>query len=99
MRAMLCSCAALVALFLAAGKGAPDGTAAFAATFRDPPQAAGLTVYWIWPGPAVTRAGLDRDLENMAKAHISGATVLPIYPLSVDANQPFLSPEFLDLLA
>jgi hypothetical protein len=64
-----------------------------------------MTVYWIWHGPAVTRSGIDRDLQNMRRAHISGATVLPVYPLLPDddkrgiRNQPFLSPEFLEMLA
>jgi hypothetical protein len=61
-------------------------------------------MYWIWLGPAVTREGVDRDLENMRKAHISGAVLLPVYPLSDDdpakgiRNLPYLSPEFGDIL-
>ncbi len=72
--------------------------------FRDPPDRARMTVYWIWFGPAVTREGIDTDLENMRRARIGGTVLLPMYPLSPDdprkgiRNLPFLSPEFLDLL-
>jgi hypothetical protein len=64
-----------------------------------------MTVYWVWFGPAVTRAWIDRDLANMKRASISGATILPVYPLSTDdpakgiRNAPFLSEEFLNLVA
>jgi len=70
-------------------------------SFLDPPSSAGMTVYWFWFGPAITHEGIDRDLANMKKAHISGATILPVYPLSVNdeatgiRNHPFLSAEFL----
>jgi len=72
--------------------------------FRDPPDRARMTVYWIWFGPAVTREGIDTDLENMRRARIGGTVLLPMYPLSPDdpqkgiRNTPFLSAEFLDLL-
>src|ERR1043165_8879038 len=72
--------------------------------FLNPPDQARMTVYWIWFGPAVTREGIDTDLENMRRARIGGTVLLPMYPLSPDdsrkgiRNLPFLSPEFLDLL-
>ncbi|MCZ2077265.1 MAG: hypothetical protein HUU41_12955 [Bryobacteraceae bacterium] len=74
-------------------------------TFRNPPDDARMTMYWIWFGPAVTRESIDRDLANMKEAHIGGTVLLPVYPLSDDdpakgiRNLPFLSPEFLDILA
>ena len=61
-------------------------------------------MYWIWFGPAVTRDGIDRDLDHMRRAHISGGVLLPVYPLSEDdpargiRNLPFLSDGFLDVL-
>ena len=69
--------------------------------FLDPPASAGMTVYWIWFGPSVTKEGIDRDLANMRTAYISGATILPVYPLSAGdgphgiRNDRFLSEEFL----
>lgn len=66
--------------------------------FRDPPRDAAMTVYWIWFGPAVTRAEIDRDLDNMRRAGIGGTVLLPVYPLTEEGNLPFLSSEFLDIL-
>jgi hypothetical protein len=72
--------------------------------FRDSPRSTGMTVYWVWFGPAVTRAWIDRDLANMKRASVSGATILPVYPLSPDdpakgiRNAPLLSELFLRLI-
>jgi hypothetical protein len=49
--------------------------------FLDPPASAGMTVYWIWFGPSASKESIDRDLSNMRQAHISGATILPVYDL------------------
>jgi hypothetical protein len=74
------------------------------ARFADPPVEAGMTTYWIWFGPAMTREQIDRDLANMQQAHINGTVLLPMYPLSADdpakgiRNLPFLSAEYLDIL-
>jgi len=76
----------------------------FSTNFSDPPSKYGMTTYWIWFGPAITRNGIDQDLLNMKRAYISGVTILPVYPLALDdekrgiKNYPFLSPDFLDLL-
>lgn len=72
--------------------------------FADPPFDAGMKTYWIWFGAAVTREGLDRDLANMQRSHVSGTVLLPVYPLSDDdpargiRNLPFLSREYLAVL-
>jgi hypothetical protein len=92
----------VLAALLPAGPGARADE--WAARFRDPPAQVGMTAYWAWFGPAVSRDGIDRDLRNMHRAHVSGVTILPVYPLSADdprrgvRNTPFLSPEFLALL-
>jgi hypothetical protein len=73
--------------------------------FLNPPSSAGMAVYWIWFGPAITNEGIDRDLANMKSAHIAGVTILPVYPLAVNdelkgiRNLRFLSGEFLDRIA
>jgi len=54
------------------------------ARFLSPPPEAAMGTYWVWFGPAVAREGIDRDLVNMKQAHISGAVLLPVYPLSAD---------------
>lgn len=79
-------------------------TSGVAGLFGTPPAASGMSAYWVWFGPVVTRAGIDRDLDNMKQAHISGAVLLPMYPLSLDdqlagtKNLPFLSPGHLEML-
>ena len=69
-----------------------------ASSFAEPPREAGMSVYWIWFGPAQTREGIDSDLADMRASHISGTVLLPVYPLALDGNYPFLSPRFLDIL-
>ncbi|PYV16727.1 MAG: hypothetical protein DMG07_07240, partial [Acidobacteria bacterium] len=72
--------------------------------FRNPPDAARMTTYWIWPGPAVGKEGVERDLQNMRAAGIGGGVLLPIYPISLDdpargiRSLRYLSPEFLDVV-
>ena len=57
---------------------------------------------WWWFGPAVTPAGLDRELQAMHDAGLGGVEVQPVYPLVPDdrgrglVNHPFLSAPFLD---
>src|SRR5690242_17433918 len=95
----------LGALALCAGYPAYVRADEWTNRFQDPPASAGMTVYWIWFGPAITQEGIDRDLANMKAARISGATILTVYPLS-DNDEPkgvrnlrFLSEEFLQQIA
>lgn len=98
--------AAIAVMWLASTLAAPTLAAAddLPARFLNPPPEAGMTTYWCWFGPAVTRDMIDRDLANMKQAHISGTVLLPVYPLSADdpakgiRNLPFLSGEYLDIL-
>ena len=59
---------------------------------------------WWWFGPAVARAGLDREMQAMKAGGIGGFEVQPVYPVALDdpargfRNLPFLSSEFLDML-
>ena len=75
-----------------------------AARFKAPPAEAGMTIYWVWFGSAITEEMIDRDLANMKAAGISGTVLLPVYPMSLDdpatgvKNLRFLSPEYLAML-
>jgi hypothetical protein len=59
---------------------------------------------WWWFGPAVTPAGLEREMRLMKEGGIGGFEVQPTYPLALDdeaagiRNLPYLSPEFLEAL-
>jgi hypothetical protein len=74
--------------------------------FQTPPDDARIMVRWWWFGPAVDRAGIDRELAAMKAGGIGGFEVQPTYPLVLDnagANPPvknirWMSPEFLEML-
>lgn len=103
----------LVALLVSAMLGwthaqTPTGaasSAALAQVFASPPDDARVMMRWWWFGPAVTAAGLDRDLEAMKAAGLGGVEVQPVYPLALDDvapathTKPYLSPSFLESLA
>ncbi len=56
---------------------------------------------WWWPGSAVTREGITRQLEAFAAAGIGGVEITPIYGARGAEAQylPFLSPEWVEMLA
>ena len=57
---------------------------------------------WWWFGPAVTKAELLREMQQMKAGGIGGFEIQPVYPLALDDpqtgfhNEPYLSAEFLD---
>src|ERR1051326_8825066 len=53
---------------------------------------------WWWFGPSVTKPELEREMLAMKAAGIGGFEVQPVYPLEVEGNFRYLSPEFLDAL-
>jgi hypothetical protein len=83
---------------------AADPLAALRAAWREPPAAARPMMRWWWFGPAVTPAGLDRELQAMRDAGLGGVEVQPVYPLVPDdpgrgiVNLPYPSKPFLDAL-
>ncbi len=72
--------------------------------FQNPPDDSRIMMRWWWFGPAVTKAGIERELRQMKDAGIGGVEIQPVYPLALDdeskgiKNLRFLSPEFLDAL-
>ncbi len=83
------------------GDAAPS-LAALRRGFETPPDDARIMMRWWWFGPAVTRAGLERDLRQMKSGGIGGVEIQPVYPLALDdeasgiVTHPFLSDAFLD---
>src|SRR6266496_5896938 len=67
--------------------------------FEHPPDDARIMVRWWWFGPAVTKPELEREMRLMKDGGIGGFEVQPVYPLEVEGNSKYLSPEFLDCLA
>ena len=72
--------------------------------FRKPPEEAKVVLRWWWFGPAVTKAGLEREMKLMKAGGFGGFEVQPVYPLTLDdparglVNLRYLSPEFLDMV-
>ncbi len=53
---------------------------------------------WWWFGPSVVKPELEREMRAMKEGGIGGFEVQPVYPLEVEGNYPYLSPQFLDAL-
>jgi hypothetical protein len=66
--------------------------------FEQPPDDARMMVRWWWFGPAVTKAELEREMRMMKAGGIGGFEVQATYPLQLEGNMKYMSPEFLDAL-
>src|ERR1041385_7069607 len=75
---------------------APERLADLRASFQRPPDDARIMMRWWWFGPAVQEPELEREMRSMKEGGIGGFEVQPVYPLEVEGNFPYLSPEFLD---
>jgi hypothetical protein len=84
---------------------APPGQAALAdleRLFRTPPDEARIMMRWWWFGPAVTKAGLEREMRLMKDGGIGGFEIQPVYPVVLDdaaqnlVTHPFLSGAFIE---
>ena len=73
-------------------------------SFMRPPDDARIMMRWWWFGPAVTKAELEREMQQMKAGGIGGFEVQPVYPLVLDDPEkgiktlPFLSDGYLDAL-
>jgi hypothetical protein len=92
--------AALAVLAAAlASAAAPANIADLKREFEKPPDDARIMMRWWWFGPAANKPELERELRAMKEGGIGGFEVQPVYPLELEGNYPYLSPEFLDNLA
>jgi hypothetical protein len=66
--------------------------------FQHPPDDARMMMRWWWFGPAVDKTELEREMRAMKAGGIGGFEVQPVYPLEVEGNNPYLSPQFLENL-
>lgn len=72
--------------------------------FQNPPDDCRVMMRWWWFGPAVTHAGLEREMRQMREGGIGGFEVQPVYPVALDdaakgiRNLHYLSDEFLEAL-
>src|SRR5215471_17197871 len=66
--------------------------------FEQPPDDARMMVRWWWFGPAVTKTELEREMRMMKAGGIGGFEVQATYPMQLEGNMKYMSPEFLDAL-
>lgn len=72
--------------------------------FRNPPPEARPLVRWWWFGTAVTKPGIDRELQEMKADGIGGVELAFVYPIALDEpakgikNLTFLSPPMLEMV-
>jgi hypothetical protein len=86
----------LLAISLAAAVAPAQSVQELRRNFEHPPADARIMMRWWWFGPAVHQPELEREIRTMKESGIGGFEVQPVYPLEVDGNFPYLSPEFLD---
>src|SRR6185295_4051859 len=86
----------LLAVFIALGQS--PGIGELQRAFEHPPDDSRIMMRWWWFGPAVTKPELEREMKLMKDGGIGGFEVQPVYPLMLDGNFGYLSPEFLDAL-
>src|SRR4051812_36203778 len=61
-----------------------------------PSDDARMMMRWWWFGPAAAKTELEREMRAMKAGGIGGFEVQPVYPLQVEGNYAYLSPQFLD---
>jgi hypothetical protein len=73
-------------------------------SFAHPPEDCRIMMRWWWFGPAVTKAEIERELEQMKAVGIGGVEIATLYPLVLDDpdtgfhNIPFVSDEHIEAL-
>lgn len=90
-------------LMIPAGLAQTDASVAeLNKAFARPPDDCRIMVRWWWFGPAVTKAEIQRELEQMKAAGIGGVEIATLYPLALDDRQTgfhnlsYLSDEHID---
>ncbi len=64
--------------------------------FQDVPQSDRMRMYWRIFGPAWTKPEIDRQLAEAKRVGLGGLMAYFMYPVTLEGNQRFGSPEFLD---
>lgn len=98
MVAMLRRVGIFLLLVVCASAADPASVAELQRGFAQPPDDARMMVRWWWFGPAVTKAELEREMRLMKEGGIGGFEVQATYPLQLEGNMKYMSPEFLELL-
>jgi hypothetical protein len=91
-------CLASLLMAMSAMAADPANLAELRRGFEQPPDDARMMVRWWWFGPAVTKTELEREMRMMKAGGIGGFEVQATYPLQLEGNMKYMSPEFLDAL-
>src|SRR5690606_35082144 len=67
--------------------------------FREPPDEMRPWVYWYWIDENISKEGITKDLEAMARVGIGQALIGHISPGAVRGNTRILSREWWDMVA
>src|SRR6185369_8675258 len=96
MKWLVCSIA-----WLCAASAMADSPRTSPSPWPTPTQTAKPWTRWWWPGSAVDRAGVTRQLEQFAAAGIGGVEITPIYGAhGAEARYiEYLSPRWMEMLA
>lgn len=80
--------------------GSPEETlAALREGWENPPATYRPHTRWWWPGNAVTKEGIDWQLEQMKAQGLGGVEIMSFLKIYDQGNIEFGSPEFLDMVA
>ena len=93
---LLLACLSLVMGGAAPAAGATAGRE-IEESFRRPPDAAKVWVYWWWLNGCVTRDGIVRDLDHMKNQGISGALIFHAGEGETPWRTEFMSPDWREL--
>ncbi len=95
IRGQLTLVAALLLSVLCAQAALPAGD--LAEGFRTPPDSARPWVYWFWLNGNITREGITKDLEAMARVGVGGVLIMEVDQGAPLGPVPFASPEWREL--
>src|SRR3989442_4976629 len=88
----------VILILVALGPARAQSITELQSGFERPPDETRIMMRWWWFGPAVSKPELEREMRLMKEGGIGGFELQPVYPLHVEGNSRYLSPEFLDCL-
>ncbi len=84
---------------LAGAKTQEETLAVLREGWKNPPSTYRTHTRWWWPGNAVTKEGIDWELEQMKEQGFGGVEIMSFLKVYDKGNIEFGSPEFFDMVA
>jgi len=104
IRALVCSIALVCLLASPSFPQSQPSVTELRSAFANPPVDCQIMMRWWWFGPAVSKAEIEHELDQMKAAGIGGVEIATLYPLALDdpqtgfRNLPFLSDDHIEAL-